>query len=68
MLGDGMVIFGTELRTCSERNWKSSVKIGSSRCSGLWTASPAAMNWPVPSSLRNCTTISLSVRVTPPSW
>ena len=68
MLGDGMVIFGTAVRTCPARNRKSSVKIGSSRCSGLWTASPSAMNWPVPSSLRNCTTSSSSVRVTPPSW
>ena len=56
MLGDGMVIFGTAVRTCSDRNRKSSVKIGSSRCSGSRTARPAAMNWPVPSSLRNCTT------------
>ena len=67
MLGDGMVIFGTAVRTCSARNRKSSAKIGSSRCSGSRTASPAAMNWPLPSSLRNGTTISSSVRVTPPS-
>ena len=67
MLGEGRVIFGTAVRTCPARNRKSSVKIGSSRCSGWRTASPAAMNWPVPSSLRNVTTISSSVRVTPPS-
>ena len=54
MLGDGMVIFGIAVLTAPARNRKSSAKIGSSRCSGLRTASPAAMNWPMPSSLRNC--------------
>ena len=44
MLGDGRVIFGIAVRTCSDRNRKSSVKIGSSRCSGARTARPAAMN------------------------
>jgi hypothetical protein len=34
----------------------------------LTDGEPAAMNSPVPSSLRNFTTISSSVRVTPPSW
>ena len=66
MLGEGRVIFGTAVRTCPARNVKSSAKIGSSRCSGARTASPAAMNSPVPSSLRKVTTISSSVRAIPP--
>ena len=40
MLGDGMVIFGTAVRTCSDRNRKSSAKIGSSRCTGFAHGDP----------------------------